>query len=47
MSQTKQFCTFFLNGLCFGVEVLNVQEVLRGHHRHRAADKLAGVERDH
>lgn len=29
MSQTKQFCTFFLNGLFFGVEVLNVQEVLR------------------
>ncbi len=30
MSQTKQFCTFFLNGLFFGVEVLSVQEVLRG-----------------
>jgi purine-binding chemotaxis protein CheW len=30
MSQTsKQYCTFFLNGLFFGVEVLNVQEVLR------------------
>ncbi len=29
MSQTKQFCTFFLNGLFFGVEVLKVQEVLR------------------
>lgn len=30
MSQTsKQFCTFFLNGLYFGVEVLQVQEVLR------------------
>jgi len=30
MSQTsKQFCTFFVNGLFFGVEVLNVQEVLR------------------
>ena len=29
MSQTKQFCTFSLNGLFFGVEVLQVQEVLR------------------
>ena len=30
MSQTsKQYCTFFLNGLFFGVEVLTVQEVLR------------------
>ena len=29
MSQTKQFCTFTLNGLFFGVEVLTVQEVLR------------------
>jgi purine-binding chemotaxis protein CheW len=29
MTQTKQFCTFYLNGLFFGVEVLNVQEVLR------------------
>lgn len=29
MSQTKQFCTFTLNGLLFGVEVLTVQEVLR------------------
>lgn len=26
---TKQYCTFFLNGLYFGVEVLTVQEVLR------------------
>lgn len=30
MSQTtKQYCTFLLNGLYFGVEVLTVQEVLR------------------
>jgi len=30
MSTTsKQYCTFFVNGLFFGVEVLNVQEVLR------------------
>ncbi|MEY4917733.1 MAG: Chemotaxis protein CheW [Verrucomicrobiota bacterium] len=29
MSQTKQFCTFTLNGLFFGVDVLTVQEVLR------------------
>jgi purine-binding chemotaxis protein CheW len=30
MSQTtKQYCTFFLNGLYFGVDVLTVQEVLR------------------
>ncbi|MDR3460041.1 MAG: chemotaxis protein CheW [Verrucomicrobiae bacterium] len=26
---TKQFCTFFVNGLFFGVEVLKVQEVIR------------------
>jgi purine-binding chemotaxis protein CheW len=29
MTATKQFCTFFLNGLFFGVEVLKVQEVIR------------------
>jgi len=29
MSQPKQFCTFYLDGLFFGVEVLQVQEVLR------------------
>ncbi len=29
MAQTKQFCTFFLNGFFFGVEVLKVQEVIR------------------
>jgi purine-binding chemotaxis protein CheW len=29
MTQSKQFCTFFLDGLFFGVEVLKVQEVLR------------------
>lgn len=29
MTNTKQFCTFFLNGLYFGVEVLKVQEVIR------------------
>jgi len=29
MANPKQFCTFFLNGLYFGVEVMNVQEVLR------------------
>ena len=29
MANTKQFCTFFLNGLFFGVEVLKVQEVIR------------------
>jgi len=29
MSQTKQYCTFYLHGLYFGVEVLAVQEVLR------------------
>lgn len=29
MTQTKQFCTFFADGLFFGVEVLKVQEVLR------------------
>ncbi len=29
MASTKQFCTFFLNDLFFGVEVLKVQEVIR------------------
>ncbi len=29
MTATRQFCTFFLNGLFFGVEVLKVQEVIR------------------
>jgi len=29
MANTKQFCTFFLKGLFFGVEVLKVQEVIR------------------
>jgi purine-binding chemotaxis protein CheW len=29
MTNTKQFCTFFVNGLFFGVEVLRVQEVIR------------------
>lgn len=29
MSETTQFCTFFLNGFFFGVEVLKVQEVIR------------------
>jgi len=29
MTDSKQFCTFYLNGLFFGVEVLRVQEVIR------------------
>lgn len=29
MTDSKQFATFFLNGLFFGVEVLRVQEVIR------------------
>jgi purine-binding chemotaxis protein CheW len=29
MTNTKQFCTFYVNGLFFGVEVLKVQEVIR------------------
>ncbi len=29
MSEPKQYCTFYLNGLFFGVEVIQVQEVLR------------------
>jgi purine-binding chemotaxis protein CheW len=29
MANSKQFCTFFLDGLFFGVEVLKVQEVIR------------------
>lgn len=29
MAETKQFCTFFLKDLFFGVDVVKVQEVLR------------------
>lgn len=29
MADTRQFCTFFVNDILFGVEVLDVQEVLR------------------
>ena len=29
MSDSKQFCTFLLDGLFFGIEVENVQEVIR------------------
>src|SRR5438105_14879890 len=29
MAQPSQYCTFFLDGLLFGVEVKKVQEVLR------------------
>src|ERR1043165_9403518 len=29
MSDDRQFCTFFVDGLYFGVEVLKVQEVIR------------------
>jgi purine-binding chemotaxis protein CheW len=29
MAQTKQFCTFFLGPLFFGIDVLKVQEVIR------------------
>jgi purine-binding chemotaxis protein CheW len=28
MSVEKQYCTFFVDGLLFGVEVLNVQEIM-------------------
>ncbi|MBL9169399.1 MAG: chemotaxis protein CheW [Verrucomicrobiales bacterium] len=29
MNNSKQFCTFYIDGLFFGVEVLKVQEVIR------------------
>lgn len=29
MNESKQFCTFLIDGLYFGVEVLKVQEVIR------------------
>jgi purine-binding chemotaxis protein CheW len=29
MSDTRQFCTFFVDGMHLGIEVLDVQEVLR------------------
>ena len=31
MSSTQQFCTFFVEGIHFGIEVLKVQEVLKYH----------------
>jgi purine-binding chemotaxis protein CheW len=31
MSTSKGLCTFWLAGMCFGVEVLEVQEVIRFH----------------
>ena len=30
-ARPKQYCTFYLNGLLFGVEVTKVQEVIRHH----------------
>ena len=35
MSQSQQFCTFFLDELFFGVEVQKVQEVIRYQHMTR------------
>ncbi|MCB1739968.1 MAG: chemotaxis protein CheW [Gammaproteobacteria bacterium] len=29
MSAKSQFCTFFLNGLCFGIETSKIQEVMK------------------
>ena len=29
MSENKQYCTFFLNGHFFGIEVMKIQEVIR------------------
>ncbi|MFN0019846.1 MAG: chemotaxis protein CheW [Pirellulaceae bacterium] len=29
MSTSKQFCTFYLGGQCFGLDVLKVQEIVR------------------
>lgn len=29
MAETIRFCTFYLDGLCFGIEVRTVQEVIR------------------
>ncbi|GAC1468719.1 MAG: chemotaxis protein CheW [Chamaesiphon sp.] len=31
MAEQRQFCTFFLNGMYFGIEVQDVQEVIRYH----------------
>ena len=42
MSNERQFCTFYLAGHCFGVEVDEVQEVLR--HQDMTAVPLAGPE---
>jgi len=35
MNSSQQFCTFFLDGLFFGVEVEKVQEVIRQQHTTR------------
>ena len=29
MTLDKQFCTFFVDGLCFGLDVLKIQEIIR------------------
>ena len=39
MNSNQQFCTFFLDGLFFGVEVEKVQEVIR--HQHTTRGPLA------
>jgi purine-binding chemotaxis protein CheW len=41
MSATQQFCTFYLDGLFFGVEVEKVQEVIR--HQHTTKVPLASA----
>ena len=46
MRAEQRFCTFFLNGLWFGVEVESVQEVLRAQAMTRvplAPDAIAGL----
>jgi len=51
MSSTKQFCTFYLAGQCYGLDVLKVQEIVRSqpmtcvplaHHKVRGLINLRG-----
>ena len=46
MSETQQYCTFYVNGIHLGIEVLKVQEVLRYQYMTRvplASDVVSGL----
>jgi purine-binding chemotaxis protein CheW len=39
----KQYCTFFVDGLLFGVEVLNVQEIMSEYNVELSSATIAGL----